>query len=108
MSKKTFFYTPNCYHNDTEPRLGNKLTLEEVERVVSAHEGGQLKPGGDIWVWSTEKPQGCIMQILANEPNFLTALHLNRAVGVWFDMEYKKDWTAEELIRALDKAGAIE
>lgn len=98
--------------------VGLKLKKSEAEKVLTAHNFNQLVVHGSIWLdpdsdWDIEgylskDPKGCIIQIVQNNPGSVNAFDTNPAVAVWFDQNYNREWTVDELLDAMEKIGCIE
>ena len=86
------------------------LTDEQISRVLSAHEAGQLVQCGFDWNYDpiTIIKKGCIIQVATLEkgkwgsgiPNYIQVVE-------WFDREYREYWTVDQFIEQLEKQGLL-
>lgn len=87
-----------------------KFNDEELSRILSAHEGGQLKRGGSHWPKNTINYQYCIIQVADLNP---CSVHVKQRVcklilpqytnllTIWFDNNYDPKWSTDEFIEKL-------
>lgn len=90
-----------------------KLNDEQLSRVMSAHESGQLGVGGrdDFGLYgyrSKGHGRGCLLQVACNEPDVGVAMLKDRALAYWFDRNYMHTWTTDEFLNELKKGGFVK
>jgi hypothetical protein len=83
-----------------------KFTDEELSRILSAHEGGQLRRQGG-W-WDEGAPFCCVVQAAKMEPRpdrakFGLGLY---SIAESFDDGYSPDWTTDQFLAWLESKGA--
>jgi hypothetical protein len=81
-----------------------KFTDEELSRILSAHEGGQLSNG-----FHCSQERGrlvCAIQAARPSVSLLGALDVSRWFVIDFDFYYSRCWSADELLRWLEGQGA--
>lgn len=87
---------------------GVRLSIKQLEQVLTAHNLGILEKGGIGWYADTVCEKGCINQIAFNIPFRGKSFHKNPALACWFDKNYQSSWTTEEFLEALRNVGAVE
>jgi hypothetical protein len=96
------------YNNGFSIYDGIKLTQSQTEIVLTAHAQKRLKSGGQIWQYNDCLEKGCVNQFIYNEPLCLKAQSKNWGLSVWFDLNYKNDWTIEKLLTTMEENEMIE
>lgn len=84
-----------------------KFTDEELSRVLSAHEGGQLVVGGRLWPRDGEcyDTGCCVIQAASVMGDPQDAGHLDDDLATAFDAQYAAKWTTVALLRWLESQG---
>lgn len=91
-----------------------RYTNEEMSRILSAHEGGQLVRNGmtvcdrrecSYCVFSAAYgARGCVNQVASlDDLDTIQALAWNREGASWFDSNYEPDMPTEALLAKLDE-----
>lgn len=86
-----------------------KFTDEELSRILSAHEGGQLRRMGEAWCsvygYLPDGYTACVIQAgkVVHSPSE-ASMH-DYDLARWFDRNYEPAWTASRLLRELEKQG---
>lgn len=101
-------------NSDKETHNGRcRLSKEELSRILSAHEAGQLAPMGSYqFAWN----RGCLFQVALNEPESSVPVLYRRLASRAgtktirrivrsFDDQYMASWTPSRLIKFLIKHG---
>lgn len=91
-------------------------TDEELSRILGEHAAGTLVPyGARNWeidpmscsmmpLKSERYPRGCVNQVAYDECDPWVAIGLNRGPARWFDVNYWRHTTPEELLAGLEEA----
>ncbi len=75
----------------------NKFTDEQLSRIITAHELGELVQEG----YSATGYPCCINQAAYELCGLVDAYRVNPISGNWFDENYDPSWTTEEFIEKL-------
>jgi len=79
------------------------FTDEELSRILSAHEGGQLEwCGGD---WLDGEFLACVVQAATLEPDPNAAYRARLPIAREFDDAYDRAWTTDHLLAWLEAQG---
>lgn len=85
-----------------------KYTNEELSRILSAHEGRQLEPGGHSNSF-TYPASGCVNQVAYYDEctgDAFADRDRNRSCGLWFDRCYNWSMDTDELLANLERESA--
>lgn len=87
-----------------------KFTDEELSRVISAHEGGQLRRRGMLWneVWhiaTDGKLAACAIQAGKVIAVQFDAMVMSPRFAMAFDANYYGEWSADLLLAWLESQG---
>lgn len=85
-----------------------KLTDEELSRVLTAHEENALNRGGCYYAKRRNNGGsglGCLIQVAKADKN--APWHGDNLLpsAKWFDNNYQKNWSSDELLTYLENAG---
>lgn len=82
------------------------FTDEELSRILSAHVNGEMQRFGKGGVCVAQAACGVSEQSdgLWTEPEPERETFMNNA-SIWFDREYKPDWTTDEFLAQLEAQG---
>lgn len=86
------------------------FTDEELSRILSAHEGGQLCFGGGEWGCCCDgscvhRNRACVIQAAKLEASADYAYAMDPRLGRNFDWSYCRDWSTDRLLRWLEAQG---
>ena len=91
--------------------MARRYTAEALSRVLSEHAAGRLKRGGhELLTWRFGgRICGCANEVAFNAlkgdpkgPD--VTFDINPRVGNWFDANYRRNMTPEELLAGIEEA----
>ena len=84
-----------------------KFNNEQLSRILTAHCNHELVIFGETWNSFTCPDDGCINQHAYNVSTIGVALIKNLRASTWFDINYNEEWTVDEFVSEMTKAGLI-